>query len=55
MGTGYRDADGFIDCWPSCTLLQDVVGFVLFASPILSVGVLAGRLAGWLTRSRIDR
>jgi hypothetical protein len=35
--------------------LQDVVGFVLFASPILFAGILAGRLAGWLTRRRIDR
>lgn len=55
FGTDYRDADGFMDCWPHCTVLQDVVGFVLFASPILLIGVVAGRLAGWLARRRINR
>jgi len=22
----YRDADGFVDCWPYCSTFQDVIG-----------------------------
>jgi hypothetical protein len=48
--TDYRDADGFIDCWPHCTALQDVVGTVLWASPALLVILLASCLVGCMTR-----
>ena len=33
----FRDADGFMDCWPNCTLVQDVVGVTVFAAPIVFV------------------
>ncbi len=33
--TDFRDADGFIDCWPHCTLRQGVVGTTVWWSPIL--------------------
>jgi hypothetical protein len=33
--TDYRDADGYTDCWPSCSALQDAVGLVFW-------------LGGWL-------
>jgi hypothetical protein len=46
----YRDADGFIDCWPRCTAVQDVVSTVLWASPALLLILLGSRLAGWMTR-----
>jgi hypothetical protein len=43
----YRDADGFIDCWPSCSFLQDSVGGTLFLAPLvwISLGVVAAILA----------
>lgn len=46
----YRDADGFMDCWPNCTGWQDAVGFVAFFAPALLVVLLLGSLAGWLSR-----
>ncbi len=33
----FRDADGFMDCWPNCTAIQDVVGVTAFAAPIVFV------------------
>jgi len=49
IGTDYRDADGFMDCWPGCTALQNVAGFVFFVSPAMLVVLSASRLAAWLT------
>lgn len=47
----YRDADGYMDCWPSCTGLQELVrwGFwgggllVLLASALALVVILSAR------------
>lgn len=50
IATDVRDADGFMDCWTDCTILQDGVEFALFVSPVMLVVVLIGRLAAWLTR-----
>lgn len=33
--TDVGDADGFVDCWPNCSLLQYGVGVALSWSPIL--------------------
>jgi hypothetical protein len=43
----YRDADGYIDCWPSCSALQDGVAMAIWWGPIAFVilGVLAAVLA----------
>ncbi|HEV8602436.1 MAG TPA: hypothetical protein VGQ68_03475 [Gaiellaceae bacterium] len=41
----YRDTDGFIDCWPSCTVEQEIAGGVLFYTPLLMALILAGSLA----------
>ena len=45
--TDYRDADGYVDCWPSCTLLQDSVGLAIWYGPVLliALGVVAAVLA----------
>ena len=40
----YRDMDGFIDCWPSCTVEQQFAGGVLFYTPLLMAVFLAGSL-----------
>jgi hypothetical protein len=33
--TDYQDADGFIDCWPSCTAIQDATGWGVVLAPIV--------------------
>jgi hypothetical protein len=50
FATDYRDADGWTDCWPNCTALQDVVGIAAIGVPVLFVVLLLGGLAGWMTR-----
>ena len=44
----YRDADGWVDCWPNCSTLQTGVGFafiwggaLLVATGLFSLGALA--------------
>ena len=45
--TDYRDADGLVDCWPSCSAFQDAVrlGFVGVLPVLVSLALLAGVLA----------
>jgi hypothetical protein len=38
--TDYRNADGWVDCWPSCTPLERGVGIGLFAGAVLMVASL---------------
>ncbi len=35
----YRDADGYVDCWPSCTALQDSVSLAIWAGPLVWIGL----------------
>jgi hypothetical protein len=35
--TDFRDADGFVDCWPACTALQKTIPLGLFVAPVVSV------------------
>jgi len=44
--TDYRDADGFVDCWPSCSQFQNAVEWALWYGPVMIVllGVFAGVL-----------
>lgn len=37
VAVDYRDADGFVDCWPSCTALHKTVGATLFFGPVAAV------------------
>jgi hypothetical protein len=41
--TDYRDADGFIDCWPHCSAFQDAVrwAFLLGGALVLLGGLIA--------------
>jgi hypothetical protein len=41
----YQDADGFIDCWPSCTAVHNAVGATLFYGPVAAVLVLIASAA----------
>jgi ABC-type Fe3+ transport system permease subunit len=47
QATDFRDADGWVDCWPHCSLLQEAVGRTLFYAPIdaVLIAVLANALA----------
>lgn len=48
--TDYRDADGFTDCWPHCSALQDAVGVVVFFAPPAGLLVILVALADFLVR-----
>jgi hypothetical protein len=37
---GWRDADGFIDCWPSCTNEHDAWKAILFYTPVIEAGLI---------------
>ena len=50
VATGSRDADGFIDCWPSCTPLQDATGAVLWWGGVLLAVLAAVELAYLIAR-----
>jgi hypothetical protein len=54
--TDYRDADGFIDCWPSCSHYQHTVEWAFWYGPVVFVvlGVFAGVL-GTITARRESR
>jgi hypothetical protein len=53
IGTDYRDADGFFDCWPNCTALQDTVGIAFFTGPAIAfLGVAGLGLESVLRRRR---
>ncbi len=53
MWTDYRDADGWIDCWPACTLLQDGVGTVLVLGPlVIAASLLLALVLAAVTRRR---
>ena len=43
IAAGFQDADGFVDCWPDCSLLQAAVGVVFWCGGLvlLVVGLVA--------------
>jgi len=53
---GWRDADGFIDCWPSCTNEHDAWKAILFYTPVIEAGLIAAVLViGHLSRKARQR
>ncbi|HEY4621920.1 MAG TPA: hypothetical protein VIG93_09485 [Gaiellaceae bacterium] len=52
--TDYRDADGFVDCWPYCTAFQVAVASTFWYGPVmfLVLGVFAVALATISARRR---
>lgn len=44
--TDYRDADGFVDCWPSCSHFQHAVASAFWYGP--AIFVVLGAFAGVL-------
>ena len=57
--TDWHDADGWIDCWPRCTPLQDAMPVVLYGGPLIAGTLLlvsvASAIAGSLRRGRDHR
>ena len=44
--TDYRDADGFVDCWPHCTAFQEAVKVALLLTwSLFGIGVVAAVVA----------
>jgi hypothetical protein len=55
IATDYKDADGFSDCWPACSTLQDLVALVFWyggALLVLTILFSLGALAVALVRRR---
>jgi len=50
--TDFRDANGFIDCWPHCTAIQDATGLGLLLPPVLFLVLAGTALVVRLTRGR---
>ncbi len=50
----WKDADGFVDCSPTCTRYQDAIGAVLFGAPAVLVALLGAAALLGLRRRRRD-
>lgn len=33
----WRDADGWVDCWPNCDFHQEAIGAILVGSPVVLI------------------
>lgn len=53
MVLDFRDADGWVDCWPGCTILQDGVHAALELGPLVFFGsALCAAMLGGITWRR---
>jgi hypothetical protein len=52
VSTDWRDADGYVDCWPNCSPLQDTVGVLFVVAPAAAVFLALSALVTWLIRRR---
>jgi hypothetical protein len=46
----YRDAGGWVDCWPSCSPVQHAVGISLWVGPLVGLLVVCVGAAGLVLR-----
>jgi hypothetical protein len=46
----YRDADGWVDCWPSCSPLQHAVGISLWVAPLVALLVICSTILAFAIR-----
>ena len=52
----WKDTDGFVDCWPSCTTYQDASGSILVGAPAtVGLWLLGAAAIGWRRRRRSVR
>jgi hypothetical protein len=53
VNTDWRDADGFVDCWPNCSAYQDASGAILLGAPaVLAAWLAVAALFSWRRRRR---
>lgn len=52
ISTDWRDADGYVDCWPNCSGVQDTVGVLFWVAPAAAVVLAASALVISLTVRR---
>ena len=50
--TDYRDADGFVDCWPHCTAIQDATGWGVVLAPVVGLVAAVAVLGAVVSRHR---
>lgn len=42
VSTDFHDADGWADCWPSCSVLQRAVAIAFAGGPVMALAFVAG-------------
>ena len=57
ISTDWGNAGGFMDCWPSCTFVQDAVGTIFWFVPFIIGFLLVGALLSglWARSGRRSR
>jgi hypothetical protein len=50
VSTDWRDADGYVECWPNCSPVQDTVGVLFLVAPAAAVFLALSALITWLIR-----
>ena len=48
--TGWRDIDGFVDCWPSCSTEQNAMKVAFWAGPFAALVLAFASVASLLRR-----
>jgi hypothetical protein len=52
VSTEWRDADGYVHCWPNCSPVQDAVGVLFLVAPAAAVFLALSALVTWLIPRR---
>src|SRR5919197_762834 len=52
ISTDWRDADGYVDCWPNCSLVQDTVGVLFWVAPAAALVLAFSALIDAFVRRR---
>ena len=52
ISTDWRDADGYVDCWPNCSAVQDAVGVLFWIGPAAAVVLAVSAIITWFIRRR---
>jgi hypothetical protein len=55
ISTDWRDADGYFDCWPHCSSVQETVGVLFWVAPVAAGLTAVSALVAWLTGRRPRR
>jgi hypothetical protein len=55
ISTDWRDADGYVDCWPHCMRVQQTVGVLFWIAPVAAALTAISALVASLARRRQRR